>query len=141
MMRILYRCLLAMHPPAFRRRFAAEMLFIFDETAPCRGALPLILDGVVSIARQWILRSGSWKPALAILGACVQLTAGGLIWLAPGHRKPVLPNTSVPDAAALEWLMRFIAASLSAIVMMVATAQLWMRSFVRTRAKNLRVAR
>ena len=141
MTRILYRCLLLMHPPAFRRRFAAEMLSIFDETAPCKDAFLLILDGVVSIARQWILRSGSWKPALAIVGACVQLTAGGLIWLVLGHRNPVLPNTPVPDVAALEWLMRFIAASLSAIVMMVATAPLWMRSLLLTRARNVRVAR
>ena len=33
MLRSLYRRLLCLHPPAFRQRFAEEMLWIFDEAA------------------------------------------------------------------------------------------------------------
>ena len=32
-MRTLYRYLVHLHPPAFRREFAAEMIWIFDEAA------------------------------------------------------------------------------------------------------------
>ena len=37
MSRSLYRLLLNLHPPAFRERFAAEMLWIFDEAAATQG--------------------------------------------------------------------------------------------------------
>jgi len=141
MVRKLYAGLLLMHPPVFRRRFAAEMLYIFDEAAPSTGALTLIVDGVVSLARQWILRSGSWKLALAIVGACLQVTLGGLIWVGLGHGARLHKNISAPDVAALERLMRFIVASVGAIVLMVATASLWMRSFIRARSQGRRAGR
>ena len=42
MIRAIYRVLLWLHAPAFRRQFAAEMLWIFDESAESRfGPLPL----------------------------------------------------------------------------------------------------
>jgi hypothetical protein len=79
MTRALYRYLLRLHPPAFRRQFAGEMLWIFEECAASRGTLALFLDGVLSLARQWLLRStGSWKIALAIAGAFLEVSAGGL---------------------------------------------------------------
>src|SRR5947199_4942606 len=80
MLRALYRCLLLLHPPAFRRRFGAEMLSIFDDAAESDGAGSLLLDGFFSVARQWVLRTGAWKVAAAVAGACVQVLAGGLIW-------------------------------------------------------------
>jgi hypothetical protein len=48
------------------------------------GAFTLTIDAVASLARQWILRSESWKLAVAIISACLQVTAGGLIWVALG---------------------------------------------------------
>lgn len=142
MVRKLYTGLLLMHPPVFRRRFAAEMLCIFDEATLSTGALTLIVDAVASLGRQWILRSESWKLALAIIGACLQVTAGGLIWVALGRGSPLHKSTlSVPDAAALVPLMRFILAVVCGIVLMVAAASLWMRSFVRTRSRGLRLGR
>jgi len=141
MVRKLYTCLLLIHPPVFRRRFAAEMLCIFDEAALYTGAFTLIIDAVASLARQWILRSESWKVALAIIGACLQVTAGGLIWVALGLESASHKGTSIPDAAALEPLMRFIVAAVGGIVLMVAAASLWIRSFVRTRSRDVRLAR
>ena len=142
MVRKLYTCLLLMHPPAFRRRFAAEMLCIFDEAALSTGASTLMADAAASLARQWILRSESWKLALAIVGACLQVTAGGLIWVALGRGSPLHKSTSsIPDAAALDPLMRFIVAAVGGIVLMVAAASLWMMSFVRTRCRDLRLTR
>ena len=142
MVRKLYTGLLLMHPPVFRRRFAAEMLCIFDEAALSTGAFNLIVDAVASLGRQWILRSESWKLAAAIIGACLQVTAGGLIWVALGRGSPLQKSAlSVPDAAALVPLMRFIIAAVGGIVLMVAAASLWMRSFVRTRSRGLRLGR
>jgi hypothetical protein len=135
MVRKLYACLLLMHPPVFRRQFAAEMLCIFDEASLSTGAYTLIVDGVMSLGRQWILRSGSWKLALAIVGACLQVTVGGLIWASLGHQVRLHKSTSPPDVVALGGLMRLIVASVGGIVLKVATVSLWMRSFVRGRSR------
>jgi hypothetical protein len=78
MTRALYRCLLQLHPPAFRRQFAGEMLWIFEEASASEGAAALFADGLVSLARQWLLRSGSWKVIAAVVGALLEVTAGGL---------------------------------------------------------------
>jgi len=141
MLRAFYTRLLLMHPPAFRRRFTSEMLCVFDEALPSTGALILLFDGFASLARQWVLRSGSWKLAVAVLGACLQVTAGGLIWVALGHGGGLHGNASAPDVPALDSLIRFILASVGGIVLMVAMASLWMGSFVRKRAEGLRVGR
>jgi hypothetical protein len=133
--RALYQCLLLLHPPAFRRRFAAEMLFIFDEAAQSTGGPALIFDGVVSLARQWLLRSASWKLAVAILGACIEITAGGLIWLAPAHLQSSARAPAM-DVDGMETLMTLIIGSVMAIVVMVAAASLWTRSFIRSRRRS-----
>jgi len=56
MLRFLYGCALHLHPPAFRRRFAAEMLFIFDQQTSKSAAAKLLVDALVSTFRQWVLR-------------------------------------------------------------------------------------
>jgi hypothetical protein len=60
MLRPLYRCVLRLHPPAFRTRFAEEMISIFDHATGQRAALTLLADGLVSLARQWTLRPEFW---------------------------------------------------------------------------------
>lgn len=60
MLRSLYRCALGLHPPAFRRRFAEEMLFIFDQQTSKSAAAKLLIDALVSTFRQWILRPECW---------------------------------------------------------------------------------
>lgn len=80
MSRLFYCWLLWLHPPAFRRRFAGEMMWIYDECADSAGALSLWVDGFLSLLRQWVLRSGSWKVVAAMSGAVLEITAGGLGW-------------------------------------------------------------
>ncbi len=64
----LYGFLVRLHPRSFRERFGPEMLCDFEEVgSPGRPAL--IADCTVSLARQWLLRSGYWKIAAAGLGA------------------------------------------------------------------------
>ncbi len=77
MTRRFYRFLLWMHPPAFRCRFGDEMLSIFDEEGSPRGCFALLLDGLRSFARQWLLRTDSWKILIAIGGAFIQVWGFG----------------------------------------------------------------
>src|SRR3989442_15265254 len=83
MLRSLYRRLLYLHPPAFRQRFAEEMLWIFDEAAATHGALGLFADGLVSLLRQWIVRPESWHAPLA--AAIAPAPAGLSSFFAGGH--------------------------------------------------------
>jgi Peptidase family S41/N-terminal domain of Peptidase_S41 in eukaryotic IRBP len=59
-LRPLYRCVLRLHPPGFRQRFAEEMLSIFDHAGGEAAASRLLLDGLLSLARQWALRPEFW---------------------------------------------------------------------------------
>jgi Peptidase family S41/N-terminal domain of Peptidase_S41 in eukaryotic IRBP len=65
MLRSFYRCLLRLHPSGFRKRFADEMLSIFDHSAGKPAAVRLLMDGVVSLARQWTLRPEFWREVAA----------------------------------------------------------------------------
>jgi hypothetical protein len=61
MLRFLYRGVLRAHPSWFRRRFADEMLSIFDEAPGPLAAGRLLGDGMISLLRQWTLRPEFWK--------------------------------------------------------------------------------
>jgi hypothetical protein len=63
MTRFFYRGLINLHPRAFRERFGDEMLCVFDEAAST-GVATLFADGLGSLARQWLFRSGIWKMAV-----------------------------------------------------------------------------
>ena len=82
MVRILYQCLLRMHPPAFRERFAGEMLEIFDASES--GARPLLLDGLASLGRQWLLRNDPWRIVLVAAGALLEAGGVALLWWRSG---------------------------------------------------------
>lgn len=103
MTRRLYILLLWLHPRAFRQRFGDEMLGIFDESDQ---KLALMVDGLVSLFRQWTLRphevsfspttadvplfysAGPEVPRASALmnGGLITLVAFGLILLAMSHR-------------------------------------------------------
>jgi len=63
MTRLLYRFLILSHPSGFKDQFGAEMLSIFDESVGTQ-TLPLLGDGLISLLRQWLLRSRVWKFAV-----------------------------------------------------------------------------
>jgi hypothetical protein len=73
MARLLYRCLLRLHPFAFRQQFAGEMLWIFDEAAASEGVFTLFADGAVSLLRQWLIGCGTWKIAAAAIGGMLYM--------------------------------------------------------------------
>ncbi|MGO9086413.1 MAG: S41 family peptidase [Candidatus Sulfotelmatobacter sp.] len=66
MLRSLYGCLLRLHPPGFRRRFGDEMLSIFDQSAGKAATFKLLGDGLLSLARQWGLRSEFWHASSSV---------------------------------------------------------------------------
>lgn len=69
MMRGLYRLVLWLHPPSFRRRYADEMLWIYDSSAAEGETALLLQDAGVSLFRQWVLRSKLWIIVAALAGA------------------------------------------------------------------------
>jgi hypothetical protein len=72
-MRFLYALLISLHPPCFRKRFAQEMLWIFDEAANLWGAGSLFRDAMLSLLRQWLIRSELWKWLVAGIAGVVPL--------------------------------------------------------------------
>jgi hypothetical protein len=76
MTRTLYRCLISLHPSAFRLRFEEELLWIFDESRNASGAAVLVGDAAVSLLRQWLMRSGMWKWVLGGIAGVVYLLIG-----------------------------------------------------------------
>jgi hypothetical protein len=86
--RFLYALLIRLHPPSFRKRFAQEMLWIFDEAANSWGAASLLRDAILSLLRQRLIRSELWKWLVAgIAGVVPLIIAFGsfLPWDRPLH--------------------------------------------------------
>jgi hypothetical protein len=119
MTRLLYRVLIWLHPRAFRERFGEQMLCVFDEGAQS-GTAPFISDGLVSLARQWLVRSGAWRfaigaglTALIIVGFAHGGNNGLMLAAArdAAREKPVRPlNKAVFNreaAQAIAMLARF----------------------------------
>jgi uncharacterized membrane protein len=76
MTRTLYCFLIYLHPPAFRRRFEEELLWIFDESRDASGVMPLLCDAGISLLRQWFVRSGMWKWAVGAVAGVVPIYLG-----------------------------------------------------------------
>jgi hypothetical protein len=119
----LYRWLVRMHPSTFRERFGAEMLCLYDEAE--RGERPrLVADGVVSLARQWVVRSRYWIIGVAVLGAFLQLAVAGRAWLGVTRRALMrsLPNLPVGQDSSAQGAVLLLGAGLVCAVLLLMTA-------------------
>lgn len=131
MMRLVYRLLLCLHPPRFRREFAQEMLWIFDETAAGGPRAILLGDALVSLARQWLLRSGAWKLLVAGAGGLVQIVFGGLIFglfrrlhdVGPGI---IEPHSESPEMARLIYITAWVTGG---VLCSVIALVFWVKNF------------
>jgi hypothetical protein len=130
MTRTLYRGLVWLHPAVFRREFAGEMLWIYDETAQTGGVAALFLDGFVSLGRQWFLRSGYWKILAALACALFQLMIASAVMLRVGQFRARLayPMDGGIGLAALMRLIAFMAVGLLAAVIFLV---FWWRKLAR----------
>src|SRR5271169_3859946 len=71
-----YRCLLQLYPPAFRKRFAVEMLELAE--AAERREWPLIFgDTSVAIVRCWLQPAGTSSTVVVPAGQDAYLALGG----------------------------------------------------------------
>jgi C-terminal processing protease CtpA/Prc len=65
MLRRIYRCVLRLHPPAFRSRFGDEILSIFDQATGRFSGFRLLMDNMLSLVRQWTLRPEFWRESVS----------------------------------------------------------------------------
>lgn len=66
--RRLYQLLLALHPAAFRERFAEEMLWVFDVSVADTGACRALTDGALSVMKQWAANDVSPTTSSGMFG-------------------------------------------------------------------------
>jgi hypothetical protein len=91
MRRAAYRMLLALHPPAFRREFAGEMLWVFDEAAGDGQASGFCLDVARSLLRQWLRERLLWTFSGAVAGGVAMIMwMSAVAPLARPHRSPTI---------------------------------------------------
>lgn len=92
--RLIYRILIRLHPRNFRELHGDELLCIFDESAPDELGC-LLVDGMLSFARQWVIHSSWWKFLAGAAVSTVLVLACGysisqsfnwsLVWGAQRH--------------------------------------------------------
>jgi hypothetical protein len=135
MIRWLYCTFLWLHPPAFRRQFAEEMLWIYDETRGTAAVWMLFADALVSLARQWLLRAGAWKLLAAGVGGVLQITLGGLIFglFHELHGRSHLISEPRPESVDMLRLLYLSAGVAAGVVTSVLALTLWLRSFTARR--------
>jgi hypothetical protein len=134
MMRTLYLLILWLHPAAFRRRFGEEMLSIFEEDGMHDFAGSMILDCLASLARQWALRTDSWKILAALAGAFVQVWGFGLRTF--GYEQ--WSHNSQDVTPYLQQLILITLASLCILLVMVMLLTAWTMRFQRRESKGHR---
>jgi len=132
MTRAIYAFLLRLHPPDFRRRFAAEMLWIFDQAHVSEGALVLLFDLFISALRQWLMRSGVWKAMLALAGAAIQVIAFGVGGIA-SLRHAALRHPDAEMTPLLSDLMLLTLWSFGIVFVGVFVSASWVTRFNRRR--------
>jgi hypothetical protein len=131
MTRRLYYYLVWIHPAAFRREFGPEMLWIYDQAAPEAGGTALCLDALLSLGRQWLLRSGLWKVVVALVGGLLQVGFASAVMA--GIRRVQAPRILTganPELAILMRLTVLITVGLLAAVMFLV---FWWRMLSRRR--------
>jgi hypothetical protein len=73
MRRAFYHGMLWLHPPGFRRRFAAEMSCVFDEAEREGQTAGFCASITMSLVRKWIWNPFLWRVAGAIAGGVFTL--------------------------------------------------------------------
>jgi hypothetical protein len=115
-----------MHPVEFRSEFGDQMISIFEEmTAECTNATGLCFDAMVSLARQWLVRSGMlWK-------ALVSIALTGLTFAVPlraPHMRPWSISPEPVSQATAEDLVKITLAVFGIISLILVATVSWSRA-------------
>src|SRR5215471_17713649 len=78
MRRAFYRSMLLMHPPSFRRRFADEMLCVFEDAHLEGQAAGFCASITLSLVRKWFWNPVLWRTAGAIAGGLFTLLCSAI---------------------------------------------------------------
>lgn len=136
--RLLYRILISCHPSKFRRAFGDEMLWIFDRSVAEQRSSGIFADALLSVLRQWLLRSGIWKVPVALLGGLIAPILGLELLQAMQVRMSGFSINSAPTSTRDFVLLAGISLALLSILTVTAvTLSLWLswrRSFQKRRA-------
>ena len=133
-MRTLYKLLLCLHPPDFRKQFAAEMLWIFDESTTVAARWTILFDGFVSLLREWLLRSGAWKLLAAAILGLAQITVGGFGWVLIGYLHGTSHRPDPPfDSNELARLMYLVVWTAGGVIVSVIALAIWVKKFTARR--------
>jgi len=100
---------------------------------------------MVSLLRQWLLRSGSWKLAAAVIGGLVEVVAGGLGGLmfmrgqmtAHLAAAPLRPPPNPAEVLASNNLIYVVMWVATGVVLMVVALVCWVRSLNGRRLERL----
>lgn len=132
MIRVVYRALLLLHPRTFRRQFADEMLCIFDEMRSKHAAALLVTDALISLARQWLLRSGAWRLAAAGAGGLIQVTlvGFGFMLVRPMHAVSCSALDLCGERLDLTRFIYLAAGIAAGVICSVISLTLWLRNFI-----------
>ena len=136
MMRTIYLLIIWLHPAAFRRRFGDQMLSIFDEDGMHALATAMVVDGLASLARQWLLRTDSWKILAALAGAFVQVWGFGLRTF--GYQQ--WSRNSQDITPYMQQVILMTLASLCTLFVMVMSLTIWTIRFQRREQKSHRIS-
>ena len=126
MTRLLYQCMIWLHPPAFRRRFGDEMLWIYEEAAKEMASTVFLADGLASLGRQWAVNPAVWKVPVIALGAVSPFVCLGIL-----PRTSALNKDSV--LAAPDFFLVAVLAPLVTVSLGLIFAVSWFRFVQRRR--------
>ncbi len=132
MTRSLYQFVLWMHPSAFRRRFRDEMMSIFDEAGAHQSGFALLLDGFISLGRQWLIRTDSWKILIAISGAFIQVF-WGFGYQTGGHQSWAKDHQALTPY--MQELMIITLALICSLFILITALALWTMRFQHRRIR------
>jgi hypothetical protein len=123
--------MLRLHPPAFRRRFASEMLWVFDEAHVSEGAWILLFDLLLSLCRQWLLRTGLWKVAVAVIGAALQMLPSLNVY---ARSRSLSIRPMAETAVEAQGFAVIVMCMISIVILLVVSTVLWATRVSRLKA-------
>jgi hypothetical protein len=107
------------------------MLWVFEEAHVSEGAWILLFDLLVSLCRQWLLRTGLWKVAVAVIGAALQMLPSLNVY-ARSRSLSIRPMAETPVEA--QGFAVIVMCMISLVILLVVSTVLWATRVSRLKA-------